>query len=115
MDVEHQRSTAQASEPATPTQRAEDIGAFECNICYEVAREPVVTLCGHLYCWPCIYRWVRTVILPGNFRSLSSLSGMPDFRRRHLRLLLQVDASSDSLSTVSAMQSWYRGGKGVLL
>jgi hypothetical protein len=31
-------------------------GAFDCNICYDVTREPVVTLCGHLYCWPCLYR-----------------------------------------------------------
>lgn len=30
--------------------------AFQCNICYELAKEPVVTLCGHLYCWPCVYR-----------------------------------------------------------
>ena len=30
--------------------------AFECNICLELASSPVVTLCGHLYCWPCLYR-----------------------------------------------------------
>lgn len=41
-------------------QGAEDdeAAAFQCNICYEVAKEPVVTLCGHLYCWPCVYRFV---------------------------------------------------------
>ncbi|KAK9826833.1 hypothetical protein WJX81_005441 [Elliptochloris bilobata] len=22
-------------------------------------RSPVVTLCGHLYCWPCLYRWMQ--------------------------------------------------------
>lgn len=30
--------------------------AFECNICYDLAQSPVVTMCGHLYCWPCLYR-----------------------------------------------------------
>ena len=30
---------------------------FECNICMDVAGDPVVTLCGHLYCWQCIYTW----------------------------------------------------------
>ncbi|XP_059291843.1 E3 ubiquitin-protein ligase RMA1H1-like [Lycium ferocissimum] len=30
---------------------------FDCIICLDFARDPVVTLCGHLYCWPCIYKW----------------------------------------------------------
>ncbi|KAL6633898.1 hypothetical protein ACP70R_026569 [Stipagrostis hirtigluma subsp. patula] len=34
-------------------------GCFDCNICLDPAAEPVVTLCGHLYCWPCIYEWLR--------------------------------------------------------
>ena len=37
----------------------EESSAFECNICYEIAQSPVVTLCGHLYCWPCLYRCAR--------------------------------------------------------
>ncbi|KAJ4781144.1 RING/U-box superfamily protein [Rhynchospora pubera] len=32
---------------------------FSCNICFELAQDPVVTLCGHLYCWPCLYKWLR--------------------------------------------------------
>jgi E3 ubiquitin-protein ligase RNF5 len=31
---------------------------YECNICLESARDPVVTQCGHLYCWKCIYEWI---------------------------------------------------------
>jgi E3 ubiquitin-protein ligase RNF5 len=35
--------------------------AFICNICLEVTyKDPVVTLCGHLYCWSCLYRWLNT-------------------------------------------------------
>ncbi|XP_022723862.1 E3 ubiquitin-protein ligase RMA1H1-like [Durio zibethinus] len=34
-------------------------GSFDCNICLDFAHEPIVTLCGHLYCWPCIYKWLH--------------------------------------------------------
>lgn len=34
-------------------------GSFDCNICLDSAHDPVVTLCGHLYCWPCIYKWLH--------------------------------------------------------
>lgn len=36
--------------------------AFVCNICLEGVKDkdPVVTQCGHLYCWPCLYRWLNT-------------------------------------------------------
>uniref|UniRef100_A0A5B6YP32 E3 ubiquitin-protein ligase RMA n=1 Tax=Davidia involucrata TaxID=16924 RepID=A0A5B6YP32_DAVIN len=34
-------------------------GCFECNICLDSVHDPVVTLCGHLYCWPCIYKWLH--------------------------------------------------------
>ncbi|KAE8672919.1 hypothetical protein F3Y22_tig00111833pilonHSYRG00006 [Hibiscus syriacus] len=33
--------------------------SFDCDICLDSVRDPVVTLCGHLYCWPCIYKWLR--------------------------------------------------------
>ncbi|KAE8703800.1 Nucleotide-diphospho-sugar transferases superfamily protein [Hibiscus syriacus] len=38
---------------------ANDAGDFECNICFELAHDPIVTLCGHLFCWPCLYRWLH--------------------------------------------------------
>ncbi|KAL5581788.1 hypothetical protein UlMin_014230 [Ulmus minor] len=38
---------------------------FDCNICLESVHDPVVTLCGHLFCWPCIYKWL-------NFQKASS-------------------------------------------
>lgn len=37
---------------------------FSCNICFEPCQEPVVTQCGHLYCWPCLYRWIEPGMTP---------------------------------------------------
>lgn len=51
--------------PPKPTSKDSDGGddassdtTFECNVCFDVPRDPVVTPCGHLYCWPCLYRWM---------------------------------------------------------
>lgn len=35
-------------------------GGFDCNICLDIVQDPVVTFCGHLYCWPCIYKWMNS-------------------------------------------------------
>uniref|UniRef100_A0ACD5W6Q9 Uncharacterized protein n=1 Tax=Avena sativa TaxID=4498 RepID=A0ACD5W6Q9_AVESA len=32
---------------------------FQCNICFELPLEPIVTLCGHLFCWPCLDKWLH--------------------------------------------------------
>eukprot|EP00744_Colponema_vietnamica_P006872 GILI01009942.1.p1 GENE.GILI01009942.1~~GILI01009942.1.p1 ORF type:complete len:202 (+),score=26.12 GILI01009942.1:129-734(+) len=39
-------------------EKSSDNSAFECNICLETASEPVITQCGHLFCWPCIHQWL---------------------------------------------------------
>ena len=28
-------------------------------ICIEIPLEPVVTFCGHMYCWPFLFRWMQ--------------------------------------------------------
>lgn len=33
---------------------------FECAICLDFVKEPVVSLCGHLFCWPCLHTWLET-------------------------------------------------------
>ncbi|PVZ96685.1 hypothetical protein BB558_006390 [Smittium angustum] len=34
-------------------------GEFSCNICFESASSPVLTVCGHLYCWHCLAQWLE--------------------------------------------------------
>ena len=43
---------------------------FSCNICLDSVQEPVVTQCGHLYCWPCLYRWLEPGMYPEERASL---------------------------------------------
>lgn len=33
---------------------------FQCNICLDTAKDAVVSQCGHLFCWPCLHRWLET-------------------------------------------------------
>ncbi len=43
---------------------------FCCNICLDAVVDPVATLCGHLYCWPCLFRWLEPGMYPGERASL---------------------------------------------
>ena len=52
---------------------------FLCAICLDtVSDEPVVTRCGHLYCWPCLYHWLAPGMLPGE---AAAAFGTHDWRR----------------------------------
>eukprot|EP01102_Stenamoeba_stenopodia_P011215 TRINITY_DN3427_c0_g1_i3.p1 TRINITY_DN3427_c0_g1~~TRINITY_DN3427_c0_g1_i3.p1 ORF type:complete len:271 (-),score=47.94 TRINITY_DN3427_c0_g1_i3:143-955(-) len=62
------------SHPSVASEKQEDDGSdaateethahegdsmFDCNICLEQPEEPVVTMCGHLFCWACLYKWLE--------------------------------------------------------
>lgn len=36
-----------------------DLGNFEWIILFDLAQDPIVTLCGLLFCWPCLYKWLH--------------------------------------------------------
>ncbi|KAL7488083.1 hypothetical protein ACHAW6_013676 [Cyclotella cf. meneghiniana] len=43
---------------------------FICSICLEtVSNEPVVTRCGHLYCWRCLYQWLEPGMILSEYRA----------------------------------------------
>ncbi|KAF1760692.1 hypothetical protein GCK72_008941 [Caenorhabditis remanei] len=55
-----------ASETTVPNQEPhsssnkDESARFECNICLDAAKDAVVSLCGHLFCWPCLSQWLDT-------------------------------------------------------
>lgn len=52
--------TRRAAENSSSTASdGREIADFECNICFDLAQDPVITICGHLHCWPCLYKWLR--------------------------------------------------------
>ncbi|KAJ3283381.1 hypothetical protein HDU76_008478 [Blyttiomyces sp. JEL0837] len=58
-------SSAKASGSSTKadggeSKEEEKEAMYECNICLDTASNPVVTLCGHLFCWPCVHRWMES-------------------------------------------------------
>uniref|UniRef100_A0A7N2R8G2 E3 ubiquitin-protein ligase RMA n=1 Tax=Quercus lobata TaxID=97700 RepID=A0A7N2R8G2_QUELO len=55
MDIESESSSC--SKNSTERERASNL--FNCNICWQLAKDPIVTQCGLLYCWPCLYRWLH--------------------------------------------------------
>ena len=70
-------TTEQSPEPITNTNNtheylndAED--RFACNICFESVQSPVVTRCGHLYCWSCLYIWLEPGMTVAERRYLDS-------------------------------------------
>ena len=62
---QEQTPLSAAAAGAPSYQSADNESAFICNICLEITtKDPVVTQCGHLYCWPCLYRWLNTQNTP---------------------------------------------------
>ncbi|CAM6048391.1 unnamed protein product [Sphagnum compactum] len=55
----HSAARESAAAAGGGSSSTEQEGSFDCNICLELAQDPVVTLCGHLFCWPCLYRWLQ--------------------------------------------------------
>lgn len=59
--------SSSASGPSTSSDKKshqnaqqQDGSSFECNICLDTAKEPVISMCGHLFCWPCLHQWLET-------------------------------------------------------
>ena len=52
-----QKTDAKQSVPEDKKEQKEDASHFDCKICMCTSNEPIVTHCGHLFCWACLYQW----------------------------------------------------------
>jgi hypothetical protein len=58
-NVESSSETNHAKDETAPqASSATTDHSFICNICLVSPDQPVVTVCGHLYCWGCLYKWL---------------------------------------------------------
>ncbi|SOV12682.1 E3 ubiquitin-protein ligase RNF5, putative [Plasmodium sp. gorilla clade G2] len=55
---ENVKDNNNVNKPNTATEN-ESKNTFECNICFDDVRDPVVTKCGHLFCWLCLSAWIK--------------------------------------------------------
>ncbi|KAM8828569.1 E3 ubiquitin-protein ligase RNF185 isoform 2-T2 [Spinachia spinachia] len=53
-------NTSPGSSSSTPADSGNQDSTFECNICLDTAKDAVISLCGHLFCWPCLHQWLET-------------------------------------------------------
>ncbi|XP_055343566.1 E3 ubiquitin-protein ligase RNF185-like [Paramacrobiotus metropolitanus] len=66
-DTEAAPSPASSSSQSSSRPQASGSGSaapekenmFECNICFDSPTDPVVSLCGHLFCWACLHGWLE--------------------------------------------------------
>ncbi|SAM00904.1 hypothetical protein [Absidia glauca] len=52
------RTSSKSNVQQLPDHNYTNKGFYDCNICFDTAICPVLTLCGHLFCWVCLSRWL---------------------------------------------------------
>jgi len=77
----------------SPESQELPLSQFECNICFEEATNPVVTQCGHLYCWCCLSGWLRTGAsdCPVCKSSIPTSSIIPLYGRGHAGIIIDSE------------------------
>lgn len=85
--------SVQTSEPETCHHDAR----FSCNICFEAVVEPVVPHCGHLFCWPCLYKWMEPGLERNERTNLGLLPSTSINRSRRMCPVCKSPCSIDHL------------------
>ncbi len=69
---------------------------FTCRICLDIPEQPVVTVCGHLFCWNCLYRWIERNRAAAQCPVCRATIDLPDGHPERARVIpLYVDTSTE--------------------
>jgi E3 ubiquitin-protein ligase RNF5 len=61
VDDTEEKSSSKPSGNASSSPSSQNANSqYECNICLDTARDAVISMCGHLFCWPCLHKWLET-------------------------------------------------------
>lgn len=88
---------------APPNSQPPAAADFSCLICLDTASDPVVTRCGHLYCWACLEPW-----LAKGHRSCPTCKGTLD--RQQAGDIIPLYGKGSNSSTTSSSSSPAAGG-----
>ncbi|GAB67286.1 c3h4-type ring finger protein [Plasmodium cynomolgi strain B] len=58
-DTSEEKNKTEKNAKKNTTSENDGTSTFECNICFDDVRDPVVTKCGHLFCWLCLSAWIK--------------------------------------------------------
>lgn len=53
-------ATSSKNIKASADEEKKDDSMYECNICLDTAKDAVISMCGHLFCWGCLHQWLET-------------------------------------------------------
>ncbi|KAJ6229048.1 hypothetical protein M0813_08548 [Anaeramoeba flamelloides] len=58
-DNEKERDQKKETEHVSNKEQENESTLCKCGICFDTSVEPVLTSCGHLFCWPCLSQWLQ--------------------------------------------------------
>lgn len=108
----------------TEGEAAQEDSEYCCNICLELSKEPVVTLCGHLFCWSCLFRSVSHHTIKASLQSAVQAAlqciGGPGCTplkpcsacRSNRTAVVQMDAGAELHARLPGVQGRRGGGQG---
>uniref|UniRef100_A0A0N5AJ55 RING-type E3 ubiquitin transferase n=1 Tax=Syphacia muris TaxID=451379 RepID=A0A0N5AJ55_9BILA len=103
-------SNADGPSQSKDSKQDDENARFECNICLEQARDAVVSMCGHLFCWPCLHQWLDT--RPQRQLCPVCKSAISKDKASMLHIILHYHCVFSATAALQVIPLYGRGGSG---